>query len=211
MKDLLILGAGGHGKVCISVAKSMNLWENIYFLDDVKIGYINNDQILGKINLSEYDVNTFDVFIAIGDNKNRSILYKNAVELGFNVPNLIHNTAFIDKNTVLNNGNLIMPNSIINSNAKLGKCNIVNSGVIIEHDCRVGDYNHFSPSTTICGNVIIESFCWIGAGTTIINSLAINDDIMVGAGSLVNKNLINPGIYIGVPAKFYKSHDTKKR
>ncbi|MEG0086410.1 MAG: acetyltransferase, partial [Niameybacter sp.] len=35
-RSLLILGAGGHGKVVLDVAESMKCYENIYFLDDGK-------------------------------------------------------------------------------------------------------------------------------------------------------------------------------
>ena len=34
MDKLLIVGAGGHGKVCYDIAKSMGCWSDIHFLDD---------------------------------------------------------------------------------------------------------------------------------------------------------------------------------
>jgi hypothetical protein len=33
-RNLLIIGAGGHGKVVADIAKRMNQWEEIAFLDD---------------------------------------------------------------------------------------------------------------------------------------------------------------------------------
>jgi saccharopine dehydrogenase-like NADP-dependent oxidoreductase len=44
MKNLIIIGAGGHGKSVAWVAKSTNKWKNIFFLDD----NIKNSLVLGN-------------------------------------------------------------------------------------------------------------------------------------------------------------------
>ena len=34
MEDIVIIGAGGHAKVCYEIAESMNQWSEITILDD---------------------------------------------------------------------------------------------------------------------------------------------------------------------------------
>lgn len=44
----------------------------------------------------------------------------------------------------------------------------------------------------------------IGSNATIL-PIEICDNVVVGAGSVVTKDIINPGVYFGNPAKFHKS------
>lgn len=41
----------------------------------------------------------------------------------------------------------------------------------------------------------------IGAGTTVLGPVTICDDVIIGAMSLVNKDISEPGVYVGIPAK----------
>jgi serine acetyltransferase len=41
----------------------------------------------------------------------------------------------------------------------------------------------------------------IGTGTTVIGPVTICDDVIIGAMSLVNKDITEPGTYVGIPAK----------
>jgi serine acetyltransferase len=41
----------------------------------------------------------------------------------------------------------------------------------------------------------------IGTGSTIIGPVTICDNVLIGAMSLVNKDIFEPGTYVGIPAK----------
>jgi hypothetical protein len=50
MNDLLIIGAGGHGRVVVETAELQGIWESIVFLDDRNDVYIVlNHRIIGKL------------------------------------------------------------------------------------------------------------------------------------------------------------------
>lgn len=53
--------------------------------------------------------------------------------------------------------------------------------------------------------VVIGSGCWIGANVTIIGGVIIGKGCIVGAGSVVNKNVADFSIVVGVPAKVINS------
>jgi serine acetyltransferase len=52
------------------------------------------------------------------------------------------------------------------------------------------------------GNVfILGDNVVISAGTVIIGPITICDNVLIGAMSLVNKNITEPGVYVGIPVK----------
>lgn len=55
--------------------------------------------------------------------------------------------------------------------------------------------------------VILEKHVIVGSGSTILPGVIIKEGVAVGAMTLVNKDLKEWGIYIGVPAYFLKNRD----
>ena len=76
MKEILIIiGAGGHGKVCADIAELMGCYKRIYFLDDNVIGSCLKHEIIGQIKDFKKFINIADYFIAIGDGKIREKIF----------------------------------------------------------------------------------------------------------------------------------------
>ncbi|MFP7442673.1 acyltransferase [Bacillus infantis] len=50
-------------------------------------------------------------------------------------------------------------------------------------------------------NILVQSGCWIGARATIMGDTVINNGVIVGACSLVNKDINDNTLVVGVPAK----------
>lgn len=83
-KRILIIGAGGHGRVVSEVTQDCG-YDEIAFLDD------NSDLAIGKISdIKNFKDRYTDVFIGIGNNKVREKLLMEIKTLGFNIPALIH-------------------------------------------------------------------------------------------------------------------------
>lgn len=49
--------------------------------------------------------------------------------------------------------------------------------------------------------VAIGDRVWIGARATVLPGVTIGDDVVVGAGALVTGDCLEPGTYLGVPAR----------
>lgn len=208
-KKLLIIGAGGHGKVCAEIAKVMNKWVEIVFADNKNLKQVNGIKVIKTNTYLEFVPKEYDVFIAIGDNKSRLKIYEKLKPSKYKFPILIHPSANISQHTTIKDGAVIMANSVINSNAEIGNFTIINTSSIVEHDVAIGSFSHLSPNATITGNCKIGDNVWIGASSTIINAVKVSDNIVVGAASLVNKNLVKKGTYIGVPAIYYSNNQNK--
>jgi len=205
VKRLIIIGAGGHGKVCAEIARDMEQWSEIVFLDDEKENSLLDFPILGPVNIEKYVDNRTNFFVAIGDNIHRREIYHRISMCKGHLATLIDTNAIISDYSKIGQGSVIMPGVIVNAKVSIGQGCIVNTGSIIEHDSFIEDFVHLSPNATVLGSVHVGSLVWIGAGTTVLNNLSISENIVVGANSLVLNNLENQGLYFGNPCKIYRS------
>lgn len=201
MRDVIVIGAGGHAKVIadIIIKSGDNL---IGFLDDYKEKdtiILENYKVLGKVeDAIKYDNENTYFIIGIGDNYTR----KNFTEkLNLKYYTAIHPTAVIGADVQIGEGSCVMPNACINPGSIIGKACIINSAALIEHDNVLGDFVHVSPSATTCGEVKIGDLTHIGARATIRNRITIAQEVVIGMGATVVGDILEKGTYIGTPAK----------
>jgi sugar O-acyltransferase (sialic acid O-acetyltransferase NeuD family) len=201
MKDLIIIGAGGHGRVIADIAQKLGVYETISFLDDGDAKETMGLPIVGKTSEVEKYVNIADIFVAIGNSKVRGDFIERLLAMGVNVPTLIHPSAIIGACVEIGVGTAIMAGAVINPCSKLGKGVILNTCSSIDHDCIIGDYCHIAVGVHVAGTVTLGDKVWLGAGATIKNNVSICADCVIGAGAVVVKDITESGTYIGVPAK----------
>ena len=203
MKEkLLVIGAGGHGKVIADIALKMNIWKSIAFLDDndnVKSS-LGIDVIGKTTDVTKY-IREYDIFVAIGNNVIREKIQQKLEDEGASIPILIHPNAVIGKQVTLGSGTAVMAGAIINCCTRIGKGCIVNTGATIDHDNLIEDYVHISPGVHTAGTVKIGKGTWLGIGCIVSNNLNIISGCVVGAGTVVIKDITEPGTYAGVPAR----------
>jgi sugar O-acyltransferase (sialic acid O-acetyltransferase NeuD family) len=199
---LLIIGASGHGKVIADMAKKMELWQQIFFLDDnVNLESFMGLDIIGKSSEAISYIKDYDVFIAIGSNKTREMLQKQLELAGASIPTLIHPSAIIGDMVEIGNGTAIMAGTVISCSCNIGKGVIINTGVTIDHDNILSDYVHLSPGSHTAGTVQIGRSTWVGTGAIISNNLRIIEECVIGAGTVVISDITISGTYVGVPAR----------
>lgn len=199
MKQLVIIGASGHGKVVADIAKR-NGYRNILFLDDSKnIASCNGYPVVGECeDFTNYDG---DFFVAIGNSQIRQKWIFRLEEAGKTVATLIHPNAVIGENVQMASGSVVMAGAVINPCSQIGKGCIINTCSSVDHDCVLQDFVHIAVGAHIAGTCTIGANTWIGAGATVINNIQICKDCMIGAGAVVVKSIADPGVYLGVPAK----------
>lgn len=201
MNRLIIIGAGGHGRVIADMAMKLGYTE-ISFLDDNAEGCWMGCSVAGKsCEILSFDDGRTDFVIGIGNNAVRKrIAEQNPV----NWVTLIHPSAQIAIDVKLGAGTVVMAGAIINASARVGAHCIINTGAIVEHDNVLGDYVHISPRAALAGTVHIGEATHIGIGAVVRNNLHIIGGCVIGAGAVVVKNIESSGTYIGVPARIMK-------
>ena len=202
MKELLIIGAGGNGKVISDIAK-LNGYENISFLDDNAenkecCGY----PVLGSC--SQFLDYNCDMIVSIGNSKIRQIFIEKLEKANKNIVSLIHPNVVIGSNVNIGIGTVIMAGVVINSSTTIGKGCIINTSSSLDHDNIIKDYVHISPGAHTSGTVSIGDRTWIGTGAVVINNINICSDCIIGAGAVVTKDILVSDTYVGIPAKGLK-------
>lgn len=200
MKQLVIIGASGHGKVVADIARK-NGYDKIVFLDDNEaVKTCGGYPVVG----TSQDVHKFDcdMIVAIGNAKIRKRLLESLNNTNVNVPVLIHPNAVIAEDVTIGIGTVVVAGAVINPGTSIGKGCIINTCSSVDHDCQIDDYVHISVGAHVAGTVTIKERTWIGAGAVVGNNIEICSDCMIGAGAVVINDIKKSGTYIGVPAKY---------
>lgn len=187
MKKLVIIGAGGHGRCCLDIARTMKRYEEIVFADDGCIGNTVNDipvvypiKDVFKLSNTEYEI-----FVAIGNNLIRKEIMTKLKEKGYSLASLISPKCYISGYASIGEGSVIYPNVVVEANAKVGKGCIVTSNASINHDAMIKDFCLIYSNSVIRPNVVLEdlvkigSGCVISFGTTIISQKDILDGTVI--------------------------------
>ena len=200
-RRLIIIGAGGHGKVIADIALK-NGYSSINFVDDNARGDIIGFSVIGTSSELEHfnDGNT-DFVIGIGNNVTRKMI---AEKYDVNWVTLVHPSAQIGVNVSIGKGAVVMAGAVINPCATVGAHCIINTGAIVEHDNVIGNYAHISPNAAIGGTVRVGALTHIGIGATVKNNTDICGGCVIGAGAVVIRDITESGTYVGVPARKIK-------
>ncbi|NLK95368.1 MAG: sialic acid O-acetyltransferase [Clostridiales bacterium] len=187
MSNLLIIGAGGHGKVVAEAAELENKYDKISFLDD------NNDvknvfdfKVIGKINEYGKFANEYKyAFVAIGNNEKRLKLINKLMKAGYSVPNVIHPKSYVSKYSSVGLGTVILSGAVVNVNSKVGVGCILNINSTIDHDCNIGNGVHISSGAVIRSMVNIQDLSVIGPGACITSGKVISKNSLIDAGTVI--------------------------
>lgn len=195
---LIIIGAGGHGKVVADNALK-NGYKDISFVDDHATGNCMGFPIIGTSAVVEsLNDGRMDFVIGIGNNTIRKEI---AEKYDVNWVTLIHPSAQIAVHVSIGKGTVIMAGAVVNACANIGAHCIINTSAVVEHDNVIGDYVHISPGARLGGTVQIGEQTHIGIGASVKNNIKICEHCIVGAGAAVVKDIQEQGTYVCIPAR----------
>lgn len=116
----------------------------------------------------------------------------------------IHDTVICytkDISTVVGKGSFVGPFSTILQHSKIGQFCIVESYCLISHYAKLGNNVHLHSGAMIAGRTNVGNNSTFNFKSAAINSLELCDNIEVGACSTITKNIDQPGLYVGTPAR----------
>lgn len=114
---------------------------------------------------------------------------------------LIHPAAVVSQWVSIGEGSVICAGAVLTCQITLGSHCQLNLNITVGHDCTFGDFCTVAPGTNISGNVNFGTRVDVGTQAAFRQHLSICDDAVIGMGAVVVKDIVEPGTYVGVPAK----------
>ena len=203
-KRIVIIGAGGHGRVVADLCDLLGSWQEIVFLDDrfPAMDACGEWRVVGTmadIPAAAADGNEFA--LGIGSNAVRMKFFEEARKSGAVLPALVHPAAAVSPRSRLGAGSVVLATAAVNIGAETGAGVIINTGASVDHDCQLGDGVHICPGARLAGAVRVGDLAMIGVGSSVRQGITIGAGATVGAGAAVVAD-VQPGLVVaGVPAK----------
>lgn len=144
--NLLILGAGSHGREVLELAQRLNVFRRIAFLDDDR----SKAEAIGPCSALERWVEEYPAAIpAVGNGEVRMRWLGELARTGFVLPVLIHPSATVSPSAELGYGTVVCARAVIGPGARLGPGCIVSGGAAIDRDAVIPEGTHI-----LCGQAV---------------------------------------------------------
>jgi sugar O-acyltransferase (sialic acid O-acetyltransferase NeuD family) len=191
VKEIILIGGGGHCKSVIDVIEHERRFKIVGIIDKPELigNTILNYSVIGSdTDLKHLKKICPHALVTVGQIHSPALrikLFDLATDAGFVLPSIISPRAYVSKHAIIGKGVVVMHDALINANTTIGDNCIINSKALIEHDSKILEHCHISTSVTINGGVTIGPGCFIGSGTTTRESIVIKKDSFIKAGSIV--------------------------
>lgn len=202
-KGVVIIGAGGHAKVCIELLRAMGT--PIAFCiggDEVSetclgVPVLRGDSHLARLRAAGHE----SAFVAVGSNTLRLRLAALARSLDYTLANAISPQAVVSPTARLGQGIAIMSGAVVNADTHVADLAIINTLASIDHDGSIGEGVHIAPHCGLAGNVTVGARAFLGIGCKVIPGISIGADVVAGAGSVIVGDIPPNTRIAGVPAR----------
>lgn len=201
---LVILGAGGHGRVVAETAQAAGLTV-MGFLDEDPARFAERPlglPVLGRTDLLESDQCAADaIALGVGRNAVRLVLWQRFEHSRRKLPTIIHPRAWCSPSAVVGAGSVVMANATVQTSCRIGAAAIINTNASVDHDSLLGDGVHISPGAHLAGNVTVGEGTHIGIGASVIEGVRIGAGCLIAAGAVVVRDVPDGQRVAGVPAR----------
>lgn len=158
--NLLILGAGSHGRDVKEIAESLHVFQKISFLDD----NLKGNEILGKCSDVEFFRQGYPcAFVAIGDNERRKYYGELLIKKHFIIPSLVSPNAIISHKAKIGIGTVVLPQGNVGA-AQVGKFCIIEPNGLVNADAKVGNYSRIDSNGILLKGAKTPELIWIKPG-----------------------------------------------
>ncbi|WP_078378663.1 PglD-related sugar-binding protein [Sutcliffiella halmapala] len=169
-KNLLIFGAGGHGRVVKETATAMEYFDKVDFLDD------NSELAIGKCqDFNNYLQDYSYAFVAFGNNEQRMKWALQLIQAGFQLPVLIHPVAYVSPLAKIEMGSIVCAKAVVNTNSTIEKCCIVSIGALVDHDSYIGEGTHINSGAIVKAGSSVERLKKVDAGMVYSNETKLKE------------------------------------
>ena len=206
---IIIVGAGGHGRVVLDILRASGEHEVAGFVDATPalagqkvegLPVFGAANVLPKVRQQKIQ----GAVVAIGDCRVRQKYAQVLKEHGFQLANAIHPRAAVAPSTSMGENVVIAAGACVCAHASIGNSVILNTSCVVDHECQIGQGVHVGPGAILGGRVRVGDEAWIGLGSNVIQCITIGRQAIVGAGATVIRDVPDRATVVGVPARVIK-------
>ncbi|MGB0683115.1 MAG: hypothetical protein ACPGOV_10425 [Magnetovibrionaceae bacterium] len=186
----LIIGAGGHGKVCLNVFRLQFPEFGLGVVDRVPpsgafadLPYCGPDERLSLLASVGWQGFVLGLGLAAGQTR-RADLFGQACKAGLRPQSIQHPSAIVADGARIGAGCQIMAQAVVQPDSRFGDNVVVNSAAIIEHDVVLGHHAFVSPGACVLGGAKIGEGALIGAGAVVLPGAVVPAGSLVKAGEV---------------------------
>ncbi len=204
--NIVIVGAGGHGRVVLDIVTQAGEHDVIGFVDSnpaITGRRVDGKRVHGGLDdlpRLRDELGVTGAVVAIGDNGVRREFADRIAADGVELVNAIHPSANIARNATLGVNVVIAAGALVSAHCHIGDSVILNTGCIVDHESMIGPGAHICPGARLAGRVTVDAGAFVGIGATVIQNLRIGCDAIVGAGAVVIADVTPMTTVVGVPA-----------
>ena len=197
----IVIGAGGHARVVGAALCALGV-EIAGFFDDSFDGAeeaICGASLIGMLeDALRFETDSYDAYIAIGDNEKRAEVVEQLRRAGYALPALVHPMSLLERNCRVGEASHVCIGAILGSQVCIGKGVIVNTGSSVDHESIISDFAHLAPGAILGGRVRIGEGAFIGIGARVAEKLSIGRGAVVGAGTVVLRDVADGARVVGI-------------
>ena len=205
--EVLVLGAGGHGKVVAATLLASG--HRIRgFLDPrhhalsapLGIPLLGDEAVLEGLDPA-------DVLLANGvgcnrDTMPRKRLHEKWRRRGFAFVAGCHPDSILSIHSLTSpDGSQVMAGVVVQPGVSIGANSVINTRASIDHDCEIASHAFIAPGAVLCGGVIIGEGAFIGAGAVLLPGVEVGASAIIAAGAIVTRDVAAGAMVVGNPAQ----------
>lgn len=197
-----VYGGGGHAHVVASILRARGQ-AILGFFDDAYVAgqEIQGAPVLGRLKqILQYRDRISAAYLALGDNLLRSHAFKRLRREGFELPPLVHPSAWVEPGVSVGDGTVICMGAMVATQASLGRACLLNTGCCVDHESSLGDIVHLAPRSVVAGRSHVGELTFVGMGAVVAQGLSIGRRVAIGANSVVLADVPDGAKVLGVHA-----------
>lgn len=209
--NLVIVGAGGHGREVAQLVMDINAVAPTFslrgFVDDKKElqGQTVGDwPVLGTVEDLVVRRLADSYVLGVGSPATKRLLSERLGAAGLLTPALVHPSAVVGRNVRVGSGTIVCSATVLTCDVELGEFVTINVACTVSHDSRIGAYATLAPGVHLAGNTAVGVGADLGTGTATVQGKTIGEWTIIGAGAVIASDIPANSTAVGVPAKVIK-------
>lgn len=189
MKDLYLIGGGGHCRSCIDAIELEGKFriKGIFDMqENVGKSVLGYPIVASDAEIEKFVSENSYFLITIGQIKTseaRVKFYNQLKKLNAKLATVISPRAYVSKYARIGEGTVVLHDVLVNSNVEVGENCILNTKCLLEHDVKVGSHCHISTASVVNGGCNVEANCFVGSNAVLRQGSTVPEGTLIQAGS----------------------------